>query len=84
MLAHLVAMFSLLVPGRPPRGFVRVMIRFMVRGPEGWKLPVVGANEMMGCVLFGREEMDRRFAAFDFARAPAELPPDLAFAAASI
>jgi hypothetical protein len=40
------------VPWRPPRGFVRVMIRFMVSAPEGWKLPVVGANEMSGCVLF--------------------------------
>jgi len=36
----------------PPRGLVRLMIRFMVSAPERWSLPLVGANEMGGCVLF--------------------------------
>ena len=28
------------------------MIRFMVSAPERWTLPLVGASEMTGCVLF--------------------------------
>ncbi len=28
------------------------MIRFMVSAPERWSLPLVGASEMAGCMLF--------------------------------
>jgi len=52
ILADVVAMFGLPVRARPPRASVRIMIRFMVRAPETWTLPLVGASEMAGCVLF--------------------------------
>jgi hypothetical protein len=52
ILADVVAMFGLPVRWRPPRAFVRLMIRVMVSTPERWALPLVGANEMAGCVLF--------------------------------
>ncbi len=52
ILADVVAMFGLPVHARPPRAFVRLMIRFMVSAPEHWALPLVGASEMAGCVLF--------------------------------
>ncbi len=52
ILADVVAMFGLPVHARPPRAFVRLMIRFMVSAPQRWTLPLVGASEMAGCVLF--------------------------------
>ena len=52
MLADVVAMFGLPVSARPPRAFVRLMIHVMVSAPERWTLPLVGASEMVGCVLF--------------------------------
>jgi hypothetical protein len=52
ILADVVAMFGLPVHARPPRAFVRLMIRFMVTAPERWTLPLLGASEMTGCVLF--------------------------------
>jgi hypothetical protein len=52
ILADVVAMFGVPVHARPPRGLVRLMIRFMVSAPEPWTLPLVGASEMAGCVLF--------------------------------
>jgi hypothetical protein len=52
MLADVVAMFGLPVSARPPRAFVRLMIHLMVSAPERWTLPLVGASEMVGCVLF--------------------------------
>jgi hypothetical protein len=52
MLADVVAMFGLPVRARPPRAFVRLMIHLMVSAPERWTLPLVGASEMVGCVLF--------------------------------
>ncbi len=52
MLADVVAMFGLPVSARPPRTFVRLMIHVMVSAPERWTLPLVGASEMVGCVLF--------------------------------
>jgi len=52
MLADVVAMFGLPVSARPPRAFVRLMIHVMVSAPERWTLPLVGASEMLGCVLF--------------------------------
>jgi hypothetical protein len=52
ILADVVAMFGLPVHARPPRGLVRLMIRFMVSAPERWTLPLIGASEMAGCVLF--------------------------------
>jgi hypothetical protein len=52
MLADIVAMFGLPVRARPPRALVRLMIHLMVSAPERWTLPLVGASEMVGCVLF--------------------------------
>jgi hypothetical protein len=52
ILADVVAMFGLPVHARPPRAFVRLMIRLMVTAPERWTLPLLGASEMTGCVLF--------------------------------
>jgi hypothetical protein len=52
MLADVVAMFGLPVRARRPRPFVRLMIHLMVSAPERWTLPLVGASEMVGCVLF--------------------------------
>jgi len=52
ILADVVGMFGLAVHARPPRFPVRAMIKFMVSAPERWTLPVAGANEMAGCVLF--------------------------------
>jgi hypothetical protein len=52
MLANVVAMFGLPVSPRPPRALVRLMIHVMVSAPERWTLPLVGASEMVGCVLF--------------------------------
>lgn len=45
-------MFGLPVRPRPPRACVRLMIHLMVSLPERWTLPLVGAGEMVGCVLF--------------------------------
>ena len=53
ILADIVAMFGLPVPMRPPRLLVRLMIHMMVSAPEHLTLPLVGASEMVGCVLFG-------------------------------
>jgi hypothetical protein len=52
ILAEAVAVFGLPVDACPPRPFWRVMFRFMVSAPERWSLPLVGASEMAGCVLF--------------------------------
>ena len=52
ILADVVAMFGVPVHARPPRWFVRLMIRFMVSAPEPWTPRLVGASEMAGCVLF--------------------------------
>ena len=52
ILADVVAMFGLPVRARPPRVLVRLMIHMMVSAPERWTLPLVGASEMVGCVLF--------------------------------
>ena len=52
ILADVVAIFGLPVHARPPRGWLRLMIRFMVSAPEEWSLPLVGASEMAGCVFF--------------------------------
>ena len=52
ILAQVVAMFGLPVPSRPPRPLMRLMIHFMISAPERWTLPLVGASEMVGCVLF--------------------------------
>ncbi len=63
MLADVVAMFGLSVSVRPPRAFVRLMIHLMVSAPERWTLPLVGASEMVGCVLF-RALRDKRVELF--------------------
>jgi hypothetical protein len=58
ILAYIVAMFGLPVRPRPPRLLVRLMIHLMVSIPEACALPLVGAGEMVGCVIF-RELRDK-------------------------
>jgi hypothetical protein len=52
ILADVVAVFGLPVYARPPQAFLRLMIRFMISAPEHWTVPVIGASEMAGCVVF--------------------------------
>jgi hypothetical protein len=72
VIADVVAMFGLPVPARPPRTQVRLMTHLMVSGPERWTLPLVGAGEMVGCVLF-RELRDKGVELFGDESAVAEL-----------
>jgi hypothetical protein len=53
-LAHVVAMFGLPVPRRPPARLPRLFIELLVRGPlpERLLLPLVGLSERIGCVVF--------------------------------
>ena len=54
ILADVCAIFDLPVPRRPPRAAAGILIHFLVFNPfpERWVLPLVGASEMMGCVIF--------------------------------
>jgi len=52
ILADVVAIFGLPVSHRPPDAITRAITHLMVRTSERWQLPVVGAAEMVGCVLF--------------------------------
>jgi hypothetical protein len=52
ILADVVALFDLPVSRRPPDLITRAVTHLLVRTPEGWQLPLVGAAEMAGCVLF--------------------------------
>jgi hypothetical protein len=53
-LAHVVGIFGLQAPPRPPPRPVRLLIELMVRWPlpERLLLPLVGLSEMVGCVVF--------------------------------
>ncbi len=53
-LAHVVELFGLPVPQRPPPRSARLFIELLVRGPlpERWRLPLVGLSEMVGCATF--------------------------------
>jgi hypothetical protein len=51
-LAGVVALFGLPLAPRPPARVVRAFIRALLALPEHWQLPLAGAGEMAGCVLF--------------------------------
>jgi hypothetical protein len=48
ILADVVALFGVPVSRRPPGLATRALTHLMVRTPEGWQLPLVGAGEMVG------------------------------------
>jgi hypothetical protein len=52
ILADVLALFGLPMRHRPPGIGTRAVTHLMVRTPERWHLPLVGAGEMVGCVLF--------------------------------
>ena len=64
LLADVIAMFGLPFPTVPPKLALRATIRLFVALPHEWTLPLVGASEVVGCVLFRamREEGVRLFA----------------------
>jgi len=64
ILADVVAMFGLPYPTVRPRFALRTTIRLFVALPHEWTLPLVGAAEVVGCVLFRamRDEGVRLFA----------------------
>ena len=52
ILADVLALFDLPIRHRPPALGMRAMTHLMVRTPDRWHLPLVGAGEMVGCVMF--------------------------------
>ena len=52
ILADVVALFGLPVPVRPPALSVRALIYGLIFTPPRWHLPLTGASEMVGCVIF--------------------------------
>jgi hypothetical protein len=64
ILADVISMFALPFPTVPPRFALRATIRLFVTLPHEWTLPLVGASEVVGCILFRamRDEGVRLFA----------------------
>ncbi len=64
ILADVVSMFGMPFPTLPPRFAMRATIRLFVALPHEWTLPLVGASEVVGCILFRalRDEGVRLFA----------------------
>jgi hypothetical protein len=64
ILADVIAMFGLPFPTIPPKLALRTTIRLFVALPHEWTLPLVGASEVVGCILFRamRDEGVRLFA----------------------
>jgi hypothetical protein len=64
ILADVVLMFGLPFPTVPPKLPLRATIRLFVALPHEWTLPLVGASEVVGCILFRamRDEGLRLFA----------------------
>jgi hypothetical protein len=64
ILADVISMFGLPFPTIPPRLALRATIRLFVALPHEWTLPLVGASEVVGCILFRalRDEGVRLFA----------------------
>lgn len=64
ILAEVISMFDLPFPTIPPRFALRATIRLFVALPHEWTLPLVGASEVVGCILFRalRDEGVRLFA----------------------
>ena len=52
ILADVIAMFGLPFPTVPPKLALRATIRLFVALPHEWTLPLVGASEVVGCILF--------------------------------
>ncbi len=52
ILAEVIEMFGLPVYPLPPRAFLRLLIHLMIKAPEHFALPLIGATELAGCVLF--------------------------------
>ena len=52
ILADVISMFGLPYPTIPPRLPLRATIRLFVALPHEWTLPLVGASEVVGCILF--------------------------------
>jgi hypothetical protein len=52
ILADVVGLFGLCVPAAPPPAWSRTFIRCLVLAPPRFVLPLVGAAEMIGCVIF--------------------------------
>lgn len=52
ILADVISMFALPFPTVPPRFALRATIRLFVALPHEWTLPLVGASEVVGCILF--------------------------------
>jgi hypothetical protein len=52
LLADAVGLFGLEIVPTPPAGPVRWFIKLLLALPERWRLPVAGASEMAGCILF--------------------------------
>lgn len=52
ILADVIAMFGLPYPTVPPKLALRATIRLFVALPHEWTLPLVGASEVVGCILF--------------------------------
>ncbi len=63
ILADVASIFGLPVHPRPPRFFARTLVKILVATPERWNLPLTGAAEMAGCVIF-RALRDRGVALF--------------------
>lgn len=52
ILADVISMFALPYPTIPPKLPLRATIRLFVALPHEWTLPLVGASEVVGCILF--------------------------------
>jgi hypothetical protein len=52
ILADVLGIFGLPVHAGPPPLFARALIRIIISTPEAWHLPLTGAAEMAGCVIF--------------------------------
>jgi hypothetical protein len=52
ILADVISMFGLPYPTIPPKLALRATIRLFVALPHEWTLPLVGASEVAGCILF--------------------------------
>jgi hypothetical protein len=52
LLAGVVSLFGLTVRPRPPAWPTRLFVKLLLALPERWQLPLTGAAEMAGCVLF--------------------------------
>jgi hypothetical protein len=52
ILADVISMFGLPFPTIPPKLALRLTIRLFVALPHEWTLPLVGASEVVGCILF--------------------------------